>query len=715
MLLCPRSVAIVGASGRAGNPFARPLQYLLDYGFEGTLLPVNPGYAELHGLRCYPSLSSIGAPPDLVLVLVPAAQAGDVIAEAAEAGAGAAIIFSSGFAEVGPEGRHAQDHLGQLAQRTGMRILGPNCQGVYFEPSRLVATFTGAIGVGLPAPTGVAYVGQSGAIGGSVLDLARERGVGMSAWVSAGNQADLTVPEVALDLVRRDEIDVLALYLETLDDGTTFVELAATAAELDKHLVVLRSGRTAVGQRAAASHTGALSPPGEAFEAVARRHGAVVVDDVDELLDAAHVRSRFGRGRGRRTVVLTSSGGAGAIASDHLTEAGLELPALGPELRTELSAVIPDFGSVENPVDVTAQLFSHGVHAFGDVCARIAADDDVDQLAVVLTMVTGRAADALAADLADLVDGTGIPVHLCWLAGHEQTASARALLRERRIPVHDSVRRLAQAVRWVASSHRRRPSAPGEAAPLPAIAPVTTTMTEWQAGELLAAAGVPTPRGVLVGDPSEARAAVEAVGGTAVCKVQSPVLMHKSELGLVQLDITVDDAVAVVTKLLEAVAGTPVDGVLVQEQVPPGLELLVGITSTTPGLPPLLTVGMGGVTAELLADVASECLPLDRSDVEALLDRLKSAALLTGYRGRPAPDRDAAVDAITNLARLASALGPRLLELEVNPLIVQPVGGGAMAADALIRLRPVDDVDARDTSPRPDRRHRSTGQRGTPE
>lgn len=683
----PRTIAIVGASGREGNPFARPLQYLQRFGFVGSVLPINPGYAELMGLTCYPSLEATGVSPDLVLVLVPAAGATAVIEEAARVGAGAAIVFSSGFAETGQPGRDAQARLTEIARESGMRIVGPNCQGVYYGPSRLTATFTGALEGGLPESTGVAYVGQSGAIGGSVLDLARERGVGMTAWVSVGNQADLSVAEAASDLVLRDEVDVVALYLETVDDGAAFVEMAETAAELDKKLVILRSGRTEVGQRAAASHTGALTPPGEAIDAVARRYGAVLVDDVDELLDASHVMSRFGRGHGRSTVVLTSSGGAGALAADHLSDCGIELPALAAGLQEELASVIPDFGSVENPVDVTAQLFSRGVHAFGEVCEQIANDPEVHQVAVVLTMVTGEAADVLAEDLAQVVDSTGIPIHICWLASEEQTSGARARLRQLRIPVHSSVHRLAKAARWAATPAGRSPTPPADVS-VELSDCSGTELTEWHAAKLLNRFGVRTPRGVLVDDPKNAAAAVNAVGGMAVCKLQCAGISHKTELGLVRLNVTEADSETVVAELLNALSRPEVAGVLVQEQVPAGFELLVGVTASIEGLPPLLTVGLGGIRAELAGDVTSDCLPLSSGDIASLIGRLKVAPVLTGYRGQPGYDLGAAITAIEGICHLAEALAPRLLELEVNPLIIQPMDGGAVAADALVRLRP---------------------------
>lgn len=687
-LFMPESVAIVGASGREDNPFARPLQYLINLGFEGQILPINPGYEEIFGVRCYPSLSDTGVVPDLVLVLVPAKAVMDVIKEAGKMGAGAAILFSSGFAEVGEEGRNVQKSLAAIARKTGTRIIGPNCQGVVYQPTKLVATFTGAIGAGLPESTGVAYVGQSGAVGGSILDLSRERGLGMTAWVSLGNQADLTVSEVALDLVERKEIEVIALYLESLEQGADYLNLAQRAAELDKRLVVLRSGRTEVGRRATASHTGALLAPGAHFEALSKRLGIVLVDDVDELLDASFVMSRLGRGHGRRTAIVTSSGGAGAIAADHLAEAGLEIPEMPQALQAELSKVIPDFGAVENPIDVTAQLFSRGVGAFGEVCRAVAEEPSVDQVAVVLTMVTGESASAIARDVANVIDTTGIPVHLCWLAGREQTVEARKLLRGFRIPVHESVRRLAAAVSWAATPN---PELLGNASSNgPVIHPAkfsSEVLTEAELTPLLRAAGVPTPNSVLIVAPEDAPDAVLSVGGVAVLKGQSASALHKSEMGLVRLNVGPDDAKAAAGDMFERMAGHGSLGLLVQEQIMGGIELLVGVTSGVPGLPHLLTVGMGGVQTELLGDVVSDCLPIDRQRVSAMLRRLKMFPLLDGFRGGPVYDIESAVDAVLGIAQLAASFGDDLHEMEINPLIVCEGKSGAFVADGLVRLK----------------------------
>lgn len=683
-LFRPRSIAIVGASSRTGSPGSRPLEYLLELGYNGTILPINPAHEALHGLRCHPSLAALDVVPDVVLVSVPASAAVAVVEESAQLGVGAAIVFSSGFAEASDEGRRAQTMMTEAARASGMRIVGPNCQGVYFGPSKAALTFTGSLSGGAPTDTGVAYIGQSGAIGGSVLDLARPRGLGLTAWVSVGNQADVTVAEAALDLVRRDEIHVAALYLESVDDGATFMELAETAAHLGKKLVVLRGGRTEIGQRAAASHTGALTPPGAAFDAVAARLGVVIVDDIDELVDAAFVMSRFGSGHGRRTVVLSGSGGAGSLAADHFDDAGIELPELPKELRDELSEVIPDFGSVDNPVDVTAQLFTRDAHQFGRICERLANHSEIDQLGVIVNVLTGEPAEAFATDVVRIAAAAPIPVHLCYLASHETTAAPRAILRDGRVPVYDSLRRLAQAARWAAT-----PPATPRVEPRPLDLPDVegVVLTEWRATSLLRAAGVAVPRGVLIQDPAEAVSAVREVGGRAVCKVQSADVLHKTELGFVALGVTEDDARLVVSEMLGRAGAVTVDGVLVQEMLPVGLELLVGVTCPLSGLPPLLTVGLGGIVAELIGDVASTSLPVTRQDVENLVLQLRTSALLTGHRGRDPYDLAGAVDAIHAIASLASTLGARLLELEVNPLIVQSNGGGAVAADALVRLR----------------------------
>lgn len=696
-LLRPRSVAVVGASGREGNPFARPLQYLRQHRFGGEVYPVNPRYEELSGWACYPSLGAAPGPVDLALVLVPAGEVARVVREGAEVGVRAAVVFASGFAETGEEGRALQDELAEAGRRAGTRLLGPNCQGAVYVPARLAATFSGAVARSLPGASGVAYVGQSGALGGSILDLARESGMGLTAWVSTGNQADADAVEVADLLLGQDDVSVVATYLESAVDGRRYAALARRAGALGKRLVVLRSGRSAAGRRAAASHTGAMVAAGAAFELVSRDEGVVLVDDVDELLRVAYALSALPAPRGSRVSVVTTSGGAGSLAADHLEERELVVEELPAETRAALAPIVPAFGSTANPVDVTAQLFARSEHAFADVCRAVLDSAGTDVLVVLLTMVTGEAGRRLAADLVELARDATKPVLVAWLAGDEQTAEGRRAYREGRLPLFRSVGDVARTLRTLldaAPGPRDRPGAERVAVPsgeelaalLAAAGPV---VTEAEGGAFLDAVGVARPEGALVRSGAEAEAAARRIGGRVAMKVQSPGVVHKTDAGGVRLGVPPEDAASAYEELLARVAAVAatadVRGVLVQATAPAGRELVVGVTASDDGFPPVATVGFGGVATEVYRDVASRVVPVGRREALEMLRSLRGAPLLFGHRNLPPADVEAAADAVARLCAGAEALGGRLRELEVNPLIVHPDGGGAVAADFVAR------------------------------
>ncbi|MFC5137544.1 acetate--CoA ligase family protein [Actinomycetospora rhizophila] len=653
-VLAPRSVALIGATGRADNPMARPLRWLTERGFAGRVHPVNPKYAELGGVPCVSSLAEVPGGVDLALALVPAERAAAAVTEAGAAGAAAVVVFASGFAEVGDEGRARQEELVAAARASGTRVLGPNCQGLYDARSRLFATFTGAGERPLTGSSGIAYVGQSGAIGGSVLDVAAERGLDLSAWVSTGNEADVSLTEIGRHLVADPEITVLTVYAESLPDPDDYAALAAEARAHGTALVVLRSGRSEPGRRAAVSHTGAMLGDDTAFRLVSRRYGVVLVDDVEELLAAATMlRGRRGPA-GRAVGLVTSSGGAGILAADRASDAGLAVPELTTQTQEKLARIVPPFGAVANPVDVTAQLFNTGGGGFGEVCGIVRADAEVDAVLVLLTMLVGETAMALARDLAATVAEQGPdapPVAVVWMAGEDGTAPARALLREAGIPVFSSI---ALAVRVLDAV-----AAPPGADPAPVEPAAPVSGDGWA---LLDALGVRRPRSVLATDPA---ADVDALGGVAVLKAAG--LAHKTETGGVRLGVRSEDAAAVHAEL----SGLPgVTGVLVQEQVPAGVELLVAVDGGRDGWPPVLTVGHGGTATEVHRDVVHALAPVTPDTARAMLRELRCWPLLAGHRGAPGVDLDAAVDAIVRLSR-ASAV-PGLGELEVNPLVLLP-------------------------------------------
>lgn len=687
-LFRPRSIAVVGASGQPGSPYARPLEYLQRIGFDGPVYPVNPRYEEIAGQRCYRSLADVPAPVDLVMVLVAARMAEGIVREAAAAGGRMVIICSSGFAEMGSDGAVLEQQLLLAARETNVRVVGPNSQGVFYLGTALAATFTGAAAVGFPTHGGAAYVGQSGAIGGVVLDLARESGMGLTAWVSTGNDVDVTAQEVACDLIEDLDVRVLMLYLEALPDGAAYRTLAARSRELGKHLVVLRSGKSAAGRRAVTSHTGAIVGPDHAFELVSESCGVVLVDDVDEFVRTSHALLALPLPTGNRVGIVTTSGGAGALAADSCTKLRLAVDPLPAQTRNSLARLVPEFGAVGNPVDVTVQLLTRPDNSFQDVCATLAASPEVDSVLILATSPMGKLGERLAEQITSVTRSHDKPVLTAWMAGVDQTAAGRDVFRAAGLPLYDSPSQAAQVLRKLVSRAAAEQSvhlSPVRARPLilPPL-PHRSLLMEVEGKALLDAAGIARPKSILVTDAGAAADAVIAVGGTAVMKIQTPRAPHKTDIGGVRVGVNVEGASDAFTQLNELLADDPdALGILVQEMVPADVELVLGVTTSSSGFPPLLTVGFGGIATELYADVASAVLPVDHDTARRLILSLLAAPLLTGYRGRHALDVESAADAAVRLGELALAVGPSLAELEINPLVVSQTG--VYAVDFLLR------------------------------
>lgn len=701
-LFRPESIAIVGASENIDRISGRLLYYLERHGYANPIYPINPRRDEVRGLTCYPSLVDVPAPIDLVLVMLAAEQAIDVIRQAGRVGAKAAVVYGSGFAETGPEGESLQEQLSAAAKEEGVRVLGPNCQGVINLAEGVAASFTRSLDL-LPLRVGpVAYLGQSGALGGSVLDLAQERGLGFSIWASTGNQANLDVLDLVEALLEDQRTQVFAVYLETPPDGERYRLLARKIRQAGKYLVVLRSGRSAAGQRAVASHTGAMLSPGVAFELASKREGAILVDDIDELIDAAFMLSAGPVPEGKRVGIVTSSGGAGILAADRCEMNGLEVPELPTEVQDRLEALIPPFGALTNPVDVTAQLFSEmdsgRPELFREVC--LAVGEAVDALVVTLTMLTGDSARRLAEDLVVMARTLQKPLLIAWLVGDELGKPAKAVLAEAGLPVFSSPGAAVGAVARLigkGTTPVTEPSGPEDGVEPVDLTPWLTdpVVLEGEGASVLEALGIPYPPGRIVASAAEAASVADELGDSLVLKIQSPDLSHKTDVGGVRLGVAPEDAPRVYRELTSHVAAVAqraeIRGVLVQAMVPPGgREMILGATQD-PTFGPLLTLGFGGIGAEIYRDVASEVLPLSRTGAYDLLKSLAGAPLLYGYREEPPADVEALVDVICRVAGAIGATGRRIQEFEINPLIVYPEGGGVLAVDLLIRTISLDE------------------------
>jgi acyl-CoA synthetase (NDP forming) len=695
-LLAARSVAVVGVStGRRGLGYST-LKTIKRFGFGGELVVIHPKATEIAGTPCYPNLQAVPHTVDLALLFTSGDQIMASVADAAAAGVKAVVIFASGFSESVGNGAERQREIVDLARRSGIRILGPNCQGVVSTEAQLAATFSNALwvdGLGPGAP--VAYIGQSGAIGGSIFDLGRERGLLPAIWVTTGNQADVTVVEMAEHVLERIDIRLLMLYLEHVPHGVEWLRLCVRANELGKQIVLLRSGTTHAGRHAVASHTGSLVGRDEAFNLLCQGNGVITVSDVNEMVDVAMSWVSHDLPAGNRLGVVTTSGGAGGLAADLAARAGLRMASLSGPTVSALADMLSDFATPQNPVDVTADLVASRPQDLERVCAVVAADPEVDHVLVVVSAVVGGTAQALARSIVDFQSTWPGRVSVAYLASHDRTLDVRRILADGGVPVFSSIRSAVDTLGRLA--FRASGGSGSRPAPDPRSGASTghiSGMTEARGAPYLQASGITTPAGELATDRHHAERIAAGLGDDLVLKLQSAQIAHKTELGLVVMGVAARAAGDVCDELVSrartAMPEADIEGVLVQKRASGGVELLVDVQMQDNGYPPLLTVGLGGTAVELYADVATRLLPVDHEGAMSLLRQLQGYPLLDGFRGAEPLDVDAAADAIVATARLSDLLGERLIEFEINPLIVHQRGEGATAVDFVAYLRDAD-------------------------
>jgi acyl-CoA synthetase (NDP forming) len=667
-----------------------PVDYLVRYGYTGRILPVNPNAATIQGLTCYPSVAAAPGPIDLALLLVAAARVPAAIDDCAAARVPVAIVGSSGFAEAGePE---LQSELVRRAQAGGVRVVGPNCIGAVGAANRQVVSFSPLFSAAdVPFLGGsLAFVTQSGALGYGTVSLAYERGLGLGWIVNTGNEADVSAVEVLQELASLDDCTGLLAYVETMADGQGWRRLAAGG----KPIVILKAGASEAGARAAASHTGALAASDRVVDDILRQLGIARAADVDELLDIGEALTTAGRPRGGRVAVVTTSGGSGILAADAIAEAdprsataarlaaaarssshdqdcpgsasGLELAQLSEGTTRALSAVVPAFGSVANPVDVTATVMSDPT-LFNRCLDLVADDPGVDSLVACFCVLTGRDVETIVEGLTRIADRTGKAIVVARTGADFLAPHARAALRTADIPVYATPARAVRALAALTQTADRRPVPAAEPPPLQvrySARPAAWPDTEPELKELLAGAGLSVPTGRVVADVPDALAAVEEIGRLAVFKAVVPGLIHKTEAGGVALGVTVETAPAAFDRLA-ALGGR----VYVEEMVTGGAEVLVGVASTPLGQ--VITVASGGVLTEVIDDAVFRLLPIARPDAVDMLAELRGAAVLHGARGSTPLDADGLADLLVEVGQLATELPPTA-DIDLNPVRVLP-------------------------------------------
>ncbi|HUL06413.1 MAG TPA: acetate--CoA ligase family protein [Candidatus Acidoferrum sp.] len=685
-LLRPSSIAIIGASDEPSRIGGRPLAYLLAAGFRGPLYPVNSKRQTVQGLQAYPTIAAVPGPVDFAVIAVPAEQAVEAARDCAARGVGAVCIFTAGFSEVGPAGAALQDRIATIARESGMRVLGPNCLGLFSTENGFYPTFSTTLDRGLPKPGRLSIVTQSGAFGSHIFFTAIGRGLGMRYWITTGNEVDVDVGECLQWAAEDPGTDVIMAYTEGVKDGPRFIAGLEAARARRKPVIFMKVGRSELGAAAVSSHTASLAGADAIYDAVLRRHGAYRARTAEEMVDIAYVALRGVYPASDRLGLVTISGGVGALMADDAAERGLQVPPLPEDAQRKLKELVP-FASPRNPIDLTAQPFNDIklVTRNLEIALR---EGGYDSLIAFFSSVAGSPAIAEPMRLA-IRDLQSIRPDCLLVVSAVISDALRSAYEADGIPVFEDPSRAVAAVAALVGFGRSfRQPALQQKSQARAKRPLAAAIGEHDAKRLLADWGIPILDERLARNVEEAVAAFRALDGPVVLKIASRDIAHKTEVGGVLLNLA--DAESVrrgFAELMERVAlRTPnarIDGVLVAPYVSGGVETIVGM-KRDPVFGPFVMFGLGGIFVEVLKDVALRLAPIDKVAALAMIAEIKGRAILEGARGQQPADIDALAEALVKVSQFAATYSDEIESVDINPFLVLPRGRGGYALDALV-------------------------------
>ncbi|HJR98748.1 MAG TPA: GNAT family N-acetyltransferase [Actinomycetota bacterium] len=690
-LLQPSAVAVIGASRDPTSIGGRLLHNLLSGPFQGVVYPVNPKASAVQGVTAYPTVTDVPGDVDVALVAVPATSVVDVARGCADKGVRGLVVISSGFGETGEAGLDRQRELLGVCRASGMRLVGPNCMGlVNTDPAYL---FNGTFSTAWPPAGHVGFLSQSGALGIAVMARASELGLGMSTFVSVGNKADVSGNDLLCYWEQDERTNLLLLYLESFGNPRRFGRLARRIGRT-KPIVAVKSGRSAAGRRAASSHTGALLAASDTtIDALFRQHGVIRTDTLEEMFDVATLLANQPVPGGDRVAIVTNAGGLGIQCADTCEANGLTVPQLSAETVSVLRSFLPDEAAVSNPVDMIA---SASPDDYGRAIGTAASDPGIDALIAIYIPPVEDDAPAIAAAMIEAFDAIGgrIPVLTCFMSARGLPDALRAPgVRVPSFPYPEQAA-IALAHAMKLGVWRARPEGTSvsidaredEAAAV--VADALTRDEDWltpdEVRTMLGCYGVPTPRQATVGTPEEAAAVAVSFTGSIALKAIGP--LHKTDVGAVRLGLDPAEVEAEAGSMSERMlgAGQLLEGFLVQQMVPPGVEMLVGAVAD-PSFGPVIAVSAGGATVELTRDVGVRVAPLTDLDADEMIRSLATFPLLDGFRGASKADVAALRDVVLRIGAMATT-HEAIAELDCNPVIVHPEG--AVVVDARISVRP---------------------------
>ena len=686
-LLAPRSVAVLGASSDPTRISGRPIAYMKSQGFQGGLYPINPNRTEIQGLKAYASINDVPEVPDVAIVAVSSEVAAAAIEDLAKKGVKAVVMFTAGFAEMDDAGAVAQAKMVATARSYGMRILGPNCLGVFDARRAYYATCSSSFDSGWPVPGRIGIASQSGAYGTHLYTLARNRGIGASVCVMTGNEGDVTMGECIGWLAENPEVDVIAVYAEGIREAPGLIAALEAARAAKKPVIMQKVGRSELGTKAAKSHTASIAGDDSVTEAVMNEFGVFRARNSEEMLDIAHTATRKIYPVKNTLGVITVSGGAGVLISDVAESVGLSMPEMPVATQKHLRDLVP-FCAPRNPVDATAQVSNDPtlINTFTDAMIKDGGYSTV--LGFFSMTASSRRWPVIREQLNIVKDKYPDRLYVLSVIAPQDR---RDELEADGWVVHEDPTRAVVAID--AMGRFGAGFAKGAGAPAPVVPPVTlpaVTPTEAEAKRLLGTAGIASAPESECVDATAAVAAADGFGYPVVMKILSPDILHKSEIGGVLLDVA--DAAGVrdgfATLIARAKAAGPtarIEGVLVAKQLKGGVECILGI-HRDPVFGPMAMFGLGGIFVEVLKDVVFHRCPFGPDVAEDMIRSIKGAPLLLGARGRRKVDIKALAETLSRLSAFAVAAGPALQSIDLNPVFAMPEGEGAFAVDAVIEV-----------------------------
>jgi acyl-CoA synthetase (NDP forming) len=686
--LDPKSVAVIGASENPNKVGGRPVHYLDKFGFKGKIFPINPSRPEVQGHKCYPSLNDLPESPEMVIIAVAGDNAIGAVEDCAAHGVKIAVVMASGFGEVDAvEGKAKERRMVEVAHKAGMRIVGPNSQGLANFGTGAIASFSTMFMDIDRAEGHVAMLSQSGALSTVPVGFLRQRGIGVRHSHATGNDADITVGELACAVAEDAEVKLMLLYLESIPDKKYLEELAAIALDRDLPIVALKSGRTEAGRQAAQSHTGALANEDRVVDAFFAHHGIWRAQDMRGLVEATELYLKGWKPQGRRLVAISNSGAVCVMTADAATTVGMPMAKLAPETDKKLKGILPSFATTTNPIDLTAALLSNS-RLFGDILPVIAEDPAADAFLIGVPVAgPGYDVEAFARDAAAFGQQTGKPLVVA--ATQPSVAQQFAASGISVFPTEvEAVTALHQflAHRELMALTIARRAGRGEANALLAPPANTMMLNEADSLALLAARGIAVVPHRLCRSRAEAIAAFEAIGAPVVVKGCSSDIAHKSELGLVRLGVRSREETGEIYAQMEAIIrkeGAAFDGVIVAAMAGARRELMIG-AHRDPVFGPTVVVGDGGKYVEVFRDTALLLPPFTAAEVREALQRLRIAPLFDGVRGEPPMDVEALSDAVVKIGALMRDTAAGVMSIDLNPVMLNSAGDGCVVVDAVV-------------------------------